>query len=76
MILCYLIITWSLCNNRCPILPEDRSDDSCMSVEEDLAEAPMSELPLKDAVEAAGSDVMIQSAIEGNAGPRGKISQT
>ncbi|XP_067228962.1 striated muscle preferentially expressed protein kinase isoform X3 [Chanodichthys erythropterus] len=51
---------------------EDRSDDSCMSVEED----PMSELPLKDAAEAVGSDVMLQSVIEGNPGPRASPAES
>lgn len=67
----------SLClSNCCLILLEDQSDDSYMFVEEDLEEAPMSEPPLKNAVVAAGSEVMLQCAIKGKPVPRGKISQT
>ncbi|XP_067315468.1 striated muscle preferentially expressed protein kinase isoform X2 [Pseudorasbora parva] len=44
---------------------EDPSDDFCKSVEE----APMSDLPFKDAMEASGSE-MLQGIIKGNPGPR------
>ncbi|KAK7155110.1 hypothetical protein R3I93_009911 [Phoxinus phoxinus] len=49
---------------------EDPSDDFCMSVEEEPAEVPMSELPRKDVMRASGSEVMLQSIIKGNPGPR------
>lgn len=41
-----------------------------MSVEEDPAEAPMSEAPLKNVV--AGSEVMLQWVIKGKRVPKGK----
>uniref|UniRef100_A0A673GPF5 non-specific serine/threonine protein kinase n=1 Tax=Sinocyclocheilus rhinocerous TaxID=307959 RepID=A0A673GPF5_9TELE len=48
----------------------DLSDDSYTFVEVDPAEAPMSEPPLKNAVVAAGSEVMLQCVIKGKPVPR------
>ncbi|XP_066519297.1 striated muscle preferentially expressed protein kinase [Hoplias malabaricus] len=53
---------------RQPVSPEqeDSSDDSYMSAEEDSAGVPVFELPLKDAVAAAGSEVTLECVITGN----------
>lgn len=50
----------------CCSSPEDSSDGSCMSVEEDPAAVPGSVLPLRDAVVTEGSEVTLGCVTAGH----------